>query len=172
MPADFNPAWNFTLNLWEDPGLTGKITVDPGGRTRYGISEKAHPEAWQDGPPTLEKAAEIACNCYWTPWSLYMLNDQDIATRVFDMIFNAGEHAEGKILQTALRDLGYLQESDVDNVIGPKTLSAANEAIADGHAFALLSAIREKRLEYYEDLEAAKPADMKYAAGWARRAMA
>jgi lysozyme family protein len=171
MPADFTPAWDFTLRF-EDDGLTGKITGDDGGRTRYGISERAHPEAWASGPPTLALASQIASNSYWTPWQLYLLDDQDIATRVFDMIFNAGEREEGKILETALVELGYLEPADVDNIIGPRTLQAANKACADGHKYELLMKIREKRRDYYDDLESAKPEDLRYAAGWARRAMA
>jgi lysozyme family protein len=171
MPAEFQPAWDFTLHF-EDDGLTGRITGDAGGRTRYGISERAQPEAWAAGPPTLAQATQTAANVYWTAWQLYLLDDQDIATRVFDMIFNAGERQEGKILQSALVELGYLLPADVDGLIGPYTLRKANQACAEGHKYELLMKIREKRRDYYEQLEQEKPEDQRYAAGWARRAMA
>jgi lysozyme family protein len=32
---------------------------DHGGRTRWGISERAHPEAWRAGPPSEDQARKI-----------------------------------------------------------------------------------------------------------------
>jgi len=41
--ADFKTAFLFTLQH-EDSTRSGKVTVDAGGRTRFGIAEKFHPD--------------------------------------------------------------------------------------------------------------------------------
>ena len=41
--ADFNLAFIFVLQH-EDSTCSGKVTVDAGGRTRFGIAEKFHPD--------------------------------------------------------------------------------------------------------------------------------
>ena len=50
--------------LYNEGGVS-EDSRDPGGRTAYGISEKAHPEAWADGPPSLEEALKIYHDDYW-----------------------------------------------------------------------------------------------------------
>ncbi|PYV10095.1 MAG: hypothetical protein DMG23_08815 [Acidobacteria bacterium] len=63
-PADFESAFSFVMRH-EDPGLNGIITVDQGGRTRFGVSEKAHPEAWKNGPPSFDDALKLAQVEFW-----------------------------------------------------------------------------------------------------------
>lgn len=49
---------------------------DRGGRTNWGISEKHHPEEWENGKvPTRERAAEIYASTYLRPF-LSIENDQ------------------------------------------------------------------------------------------------
>ena len=73
----------------EDATLSGEITNDAGGRTRWGIAEKYNPEAWRDGPPTLEQAKEVYLNSYWIPGGCDSLQyPMDIA--MFDACVNPG----------------------------------------------------------------------------------
>src|SRR5262245_63220224 len=56
--AEFKPAFAFTLQH-EDPGGTGKVTEDGGGRTRFGIAARFHPdlrEEFFNGPAEDELA--------------------------------------------------------------------------------------------------------------------
>jgi lysozyme family protein len=92
---------------------------------------------------------------------------------VFDMQVNAGANAV-RILQTLLREMGHAV--DVDGVIGPQTVAAAQAAasaapdhIADAYGIA--------RRNYYLRLADARPASRKFArtrsgakGGWIRRA--
>ena len=61
--ADFKPAFAFAL-LHEDATQSGKVTMDAGGRTRFGIAEKFHPDLPEEfftGPAEdvlLEKAQQ------------------------------------------------------------------------------------------------------------------
>ena len=45
--SDFQPAIAFVLQH-EDPARSGKVTEDAGGRTRFGIAEKFHPDLPED----------------------------------------------------------------------------------------------------------------------------
>lgn len=45
------------------------VAGDRGGRTRWGISEKYHPEAWANGPPSREDAQRIYRQEYVEPWA-------------------------------------------------------------------------------------------------------
>ncbi len=53
----------------EGPGVSPYTTPgDRGGRTAWGISERAHPEAWRTGPPTRDEAREIYRTEYVRPF--------------------------------------------------------------------------------------------------------
>src|SRR5262249_17216842 len=45
--AEFKVAFMFTLHH-EDPSGSGKVTEDVGGRTRFGIAAKFHPDLPED----------------------------------------------------------------------------------------------------------------------------
>jgi lysozyme family protein len=77
---------------FEDPGLTGEITVDAGGRTRYGIAEKYNPNAWKNGPPSLDDAKQIYIDSYWIPGGCdSLVYPLDIA--MFNCMVNPGSGA-------------------------------------------------------------------------------
>jgi hypothetical protein len=54
--ADFKTAFLFTLQH-EDSTRSGKVTVDAGGRTRFGIAEKFHPDLPEEFLPGRRKPA-------------------------------------------------------------------------------------------------------------------
>lgn len=57
---------------------------DKGGRTNWGISEKAHPEEWKNGKvPNRARAKEIFFNEYAGPWG--MLRDGKLKALIVDM---------------------------------------------------------------------------------------
>lgn len=86
MSLAFNEALDFVLK-WEggyvdDPG-------DPGGETIYGISRRAHPEAWKNGPPSKEHAARIYREEYWQRVVTPDMSPEE-ALAVFDAAVNLG----------------------------------------------------------------------------------
>jgi len=86
MRANFKRALEFTLRY---EGGYSNDPDDPGGRTIYGISERAHPEAWKHGPPTFEQAAAIYRRDYWDRCGCDELQDGlDVA--MFDTAVNVG----------------------------------------------------------------------------------
>jgi lysozyme family protein len=88
--ADFNLAHARTLRL-EDATLSGEITCDTDGRTRFGISENAHPDAFPelvecDCERALVIAGEIMREHYWRFDGVV---DQ-VANKLYDMAVNMG----------------------------------------------------------------------------------
>ena len=91
--------------------------ADPGGFTRFGISQIAHPSV-DVRNLTREGAAAIYRAEYWEP----MRCDEYpacVALCVFDSAVNQGRMAAARMLQDAVGAV-------VDGVIGPKTLIAVH----------------------------------------------
>ena len=132
--ADFKPAFQFVL-LHEDSTCSGKVTVDAGGRTRFGIAGRFHPELPDEfftGPAeeALAKAKEIEEREYWQAMRLEEIEEQNIANKLFDMGVNMGVRQAGVMAQRAANfllrtgaDLAAEQLAE-DGVIGAKTLAA------------------------------------------------
>ena len=159
--ADFQQALEYTLRF-EDATLSGTITYDTGGVTRFGISSNANPEAF----PELEQcsaadALQIAGKIYREKyWRFDGVDLQPIANKLFDMATNMG-------LSTAV----YLCQRGVgttpDGVWGPITQAAVNDSVG------LLTALRSLSANYYHDLANQNPEKYgKYLTGWLRRAAA
>ena len=92
--ADFKPAFEFVLQH-EDATRSGRVTVDAGGRTRFGIAEKFHPELTEEfftGPAedALQEAQKIEKRDYWDCLRLSEVENQNVANKLFDMGVNMG----------------------------------------------------------------------------------
>lgn len=91
--VSFDIAYDQLMQRWEDPHLTGKITTDAGGKTRYGLSESAYPSL-DISTITAQRAKEITEADYWSSkiWNIPKLNAtyQPLANKLFQFGFNAG----------------------------------------------------------------------------------
>jgi hypothetical protein len=92
--ADFKTAFLFTLQH-EDSTRSGKVIVDAGGRTRFGIAEKFHPDLSEEfftGPAedALTEAEKIEGSEYWDCMRLAEVENQNVANKLFDMGVNMG----------------------------------------------------------------------------------
>lgn len=99
----------------EDRTGTGVVTVDTGGRTQYGISENANPEAWADGKVTEEEAREIYERKYVIAPKFHLIPDEALRAQLVDFGVNSGP-------MIAIMKLQKIVGADVDGVIGPDTL--------------------------------------------------
>ena len=97
-----------------------------GGRTIYGIFEKAHPEAFKNGLPTKEEARRIYREHYWNKIKGDWINNisPELALVMFDIAVNSGPSAAICMLQ---RLVGVKD----DGIIGPVTLKAVKLFLAD-----------------------------------------
>ena len=168
--ANFEEAVIFVLRN-EDPHLSGVVTEDSGGRTRFGIAERFRPELGDDfyqGPAesALEVARQMYRSDYWRAIRGDEIRDQSIATKLLDMAVNMGTRQAMVLCQRALNASGFQLHDD--GICGCRTLAAIN--LAD---VALLAAhLRESCATFYRHLAAVRPEAQQYLHGWLVRARA
>lgn len=157
---------------------------DPGGATKYGVTvgtmRRLGLDLDRDGRVTpadvrrltRAQAADIFIEHYFVRTRVAELPEVLQAT-VYDMYVNAGGNAV-KILQRLIRDMRI--EVVVDGVIGPRTIAAAERAVAAAPA-RIADAYGIARRNYYYALADARPASRKFArrrdggkGGWILRA--
>lgn len=171
--ADFKTAFAFVLQH-EDSTRSGKVTVDAGGRTRFGIAEKFHPDLPDEfftGPAedALAEAEKIEQREYWDAMRLDEVENQNVANKLFDMGINMGARQAALYAQRAANALVAVDARVAeDGVIGPRTLAAINAA----DPIAYYQLLREFSAAYYRHVAAVNPAQAVNLAGWLRRAEA
>jgi lysozyme family protein len=168
--ADFKTAFLFTLQH-EDSARSGKVTVDTGGRTRFGIAERFHPDLPEEfftGPveDALTEAEKIEEREYWDIMRLAAVENQNVANKLFDMGVNMGVHQAAIYAQRAVSSQG--QQLAEDGRIGPKTLAAIN-AIDPQTYYGLLC---QFSAWHYRHIATNNPAQAMNLAGWIKRAEA
>ena len=174
--AEFKPAFEFVL-LHEDASRSGKVTEDTGGRTRFGIAEKFHPELAEDffsapADEALAQAEQIEEHEYWQRMRLGEVEDQDVANKLFDMAVNMGVRQAAVYAQRAANYLmsvepvaGILRLAE-DGEIGEKTLAAINAV--DPEKF--YQVLRQLSEAHYRHIAAVNPAQAVNLEGWLKRA--
>ena len=136
---------------------------DPGGLTKYGISQRSYPN--EDIRALTEvKARIIYRRDYWGHISGDSLPDE-IAYMVMDMAVNMGVQSACEELQRAINGLLRGNIINVDGKIGPQSLQALIALEPKRVKLWLLRA----RLERYARIVQAKPTSAKYLVGWIRR---
>src|SRR5579864_4507960 len=166
--AEFKAAFAFVLQ-YEDSTCSGKVTVDAGGRTRFGIAEKFHPELPEEffsepAEDALAEAEKIEEREYWDAIRLADVEDQNVANKLFDMGVNMGVRQAAVYAQRAVNSQG--QQLTEDGTIGPKTLAAIN-AIDPQTFYGLLC---QFSAWHYRHIAANNPAQAVNLAGWLKRA--
>jgi lysozyme family protein len=155
--ADFRKAIEFVLKH-EDPGLTGKVTSDSGGTTRWGIAQNSHPLI-DVAKLTLEEAEAIYRVDYWRVIRGDEIANQAVASKLLDMAVNMGT---GRAVKLCQRALGCPE----DGRLGPMTLGLVNAARPES-LIRLLGSVSE---HYYRGLVEDRPQYHIYLNGWLKRA--
>lgn len=151
MNANFERCIAVTLRE-EDPSGLGKITVDEGGTTRWGIAQRYHPDV-DVSSLTLENAKAIYKREYWDGLRCSEMPGP-LAMLVLDCAVNPGQGWTATALQRALG-------VRVDGKIGMETLAAAKLATSEE-----IAELGAQRILYW----ASRPTFEKYKLGWMRRA--
>lgn len=173
--ADFEKAVQKTLSL---EGGYVNDPADPGGATKYGITEataRAHGYTGDMRELPLEKAKEIYKKSYWDVARLDEFPSQLLAENVFDCNVNCGARVGGRLLQEALNLLNtdpvgrqMYPEIYVDGVIGPNTLATLQKALQcrrdmESLIIVLFNCLRADR---YVNIVRARPKSKKFLIGW------
>lgn len=170
--ADFNQAFNYLMK-WEDDGLTGRVTTDDGGRTRFGIAERYHPSLTATGffdvmpkAQAIETAKSTYQNAEWHAMAGDKIAVQALANKMLSLGVDIGIVA---VIRWAQEAAGV----HVDGQVGPDTLAAWNKATGPTGAGAAFHAISIDAEAHYRQRADVDPADKKYLNGpnaWLARA--
>ena len=159
--ADFETAFRFMMSH-EDPGLTGTVTHDDGGITRWGISQRAYPHL-DIATLSLAEAEAIYRSDYWEPIKGGAINSQPVASKLLDMAVNMGVAQASRIIQgICIRNGAAIAE---DGIVGPATVEAIND---DDDS--LVISLRTACECFYGSLVQHDPTKRPYLQGWLARA--
>jgi lysozyme family protein len=150
----FEDVVNFTLD--REGRVVSMDPTDRGGPTAYGISQRAHPDAWNGGPPTLEEAIDIYRVAYWQDNGVCELPPA-VAAATFDYRVHSGD--------TAVTELQKLVGVEPDGQIGPVTQAAirARGEMLVGHE------LTNRRRQNLINLTKAVEHFRRWARGWSMR---
>jgi lysozyme family protein len=141
--------------------------LDPGGRTKYGISERANPDLWVNGPPTYAQARQRYIERYVLPFN--GIRDHSLLEQLVDWGVTSGPLTVARVLQQVVG-------AKVDGKIGPKTIEKV-ENFPGGQLWGytvpgpllLNLAINEARAIHYASVTKARPTNLKFILGWLKR---
>jgi lysozyme family protein len=132
--------------------------TDKGGRTAYGISEKANPQAWASGRPTEEQARAIYLKKYVEGPGFDKVVDPQLRAQLVDYGVNSGP-------QLVIQKLQVILGVHVDGVLGPETLATLNKATGVNNQ--LVAA----RVQMIAKIVSRDPCQLKFINGWINRAL-
>lgn len=175
--ADAKQAIDFVMRQ-EDSTLSGVITnrpTDRGGCTRFGLTERWHPELTAEGffasaMPTAEALAlaeQTYASSYSAALALASLNSQALATALLSLAVLEGTTEAVALLQKAIIAVTAAPLA-VDGLMGPKTLELANAADPEK----LRNSFVAFGEGYFQHLAQAVPSQAANLNGWMNRARA
>jgi len=163
MPKDVKDVIDQVIAREVDPSDRSKISNDPadkGGRTAYGISEKANPDLWKDGPPTEAQSRERYEQRYIRYPGFDKITDKQLQSQLIDFGVNSGPGIAVKKLQEIL-------QVEVDGVLGPETLGALEKCHPEDINNLLVGA----RVRMIGKIVSKNPSQLKWLNGWLARAV-
>lgn len=183
----FEPAFKVLMEHEIRPGHTySDDPADPGGPTNYGVSLRWLREAGIDVDGDgdvdvddikaldLPKSADLYRQRWWDRFHCGLIQNQDVATKVFDMTVNMGPRAVTKkgeiigahiLVQRALARAG--RPVSLDGYLG---VSESIPAINEVNPTKLLINIVLEQSERYKAIVKADPTKQRFLAGWMKRA--
>lgn len=132
--ASLEKAFDFAVMVLEGGGVVHRVEGDPGGTTKFGISQRANPDL-DIASLTRPEAIEVYRERYWDPRRLGELNSQTMADEIFEFTINAdpafasGGRAVKAAQVSANRVLQHMDRPLVledDGIMGDITLGALN----------------------------------------------
>lgn len=134
---------------------------DKGGETKYGISKRSFPHV-NIQTLTLEKAIDIYFDTYWKNYLFYLIDDNDIRFKIFDMSVLMGHKKAVEILQSTLNKKGTKLKED--GILGDLTANAINQ-----NSHELLQEYKKNLAQHFEFLAKKNPKQKVFLKGWLNR---
>lgn len=116
---------------------------DPGGMTKWGISQRYNPEVDLKNL-TFQGAIEVYRRKYWDKYNIGKIENLELAKKVFSMVVNINGRQVIKYLQMACNLLGA--DLEVDGILGPKSAKWINSY---RHQLSLLAAFKYYIVDHY-----------------------
>jgi lysozyme family protein len=165
-------------------GLYSNAKNDSGGPSKFGVSlrfideEGINIDVNHDGPAnktdvllmSKSEAADIYRQYWWDKYKYYLINDKNIAAKVFDMSVNMGGHQAHKLLQEAMNNISHGPKLEVNGDLDNKTLNQVNRYINYGHEHEVLDSLKDVEANFYIELVQKHPRLKTFLTGWLRRA--
>lgn len=140
------------------------IKDDKGGKTKFGISQRAYPYLDIENLK-YQDAVQIYYDDYWKKLDCDAIKDKNLAINLFDAAINMGRKNAVKILQKAL----FMDKNQIDGFLGPIT-NKAIKLYYEKHETIVGQFIMFRILKYYEIIE--KDSSQKiFFRGWVIRTM-
>lgn len=176
--SDFNEAIKVVL---KHEGGWVNDPDDRGGETNFGIStliverEKITNEfllmpadlkrdpGWMK-LMKVEGAMKVYKQLFWDKFGYAAINDQNVATKIFDCGVNCGPSRSHTMAQKAANACGSV--CGVDGILGPKSVFAINAC----EPKEFMSQMRAQMEAYYSAIIVKRPQNAKFRNNWMRRA--
>ena len=137
---------------------------DPGGETKYGISQRAHPNV-DIKKLTLQQAKDIYRRDYWIAAGMHYIDDRRVAAKIFDVTVNMGSKRATKLVLKTLKSVLKRDYGEPD-VIPTDAINILNRVKPD----AFLNLFKKIIKKEYQALMDGNPSLVKYKNGWFKRA--
>lgn len=169
--AEYKPAFDITVRN-EDPTLSGKVMTDNnGGKVRYGLNSKAHPDLESSGYYLLD--ADLALtyaqgyyhDWYWQVIRGDVIANQAVANKVFDQSVVMGIHDAVVCLQRSMLMVATQQILVQDGVLGPMSMKSLNAQ----DPLSFLTRYKSQLTRHYRLIVLAHSEDITYLNGWLDR---
>jgi lysozyme family protein len=141
----------------------GGYTNDPrdtGGRTIWGISERANRDLWKDGPPSRDAAVIRYYERYVKSPGFDKISDPKLQAQLVDFGVTSGP-------ALAIQKLQICVGAEPDGVLGPKTLAAVQAE----HPTHLNNQLARERIKMIGRLVQKNPSQSRFVSGWLNRAL-
>lgn len=168
----FSPAFEWAVSkTLEEEGIFSNHSWDPGGKTKYGITEAvARRHGFDVRDLTVPQAKGIYWEDYWIAPGFDEIESWHIAAELFDTEVNTGRSCI--IAQRAITYNLFATEEELgglDGRWGPRTRFAINR-IARRYERNLLAALNGEQYRHYHAIRRHKPELFKRAIrGWVKR---
>lgn len=157
--ADFNPAISKTLQHEGGDKFTDD-TLDHGGATKFGISQKAYPKL-DIRNLSEDQAKDIYRRDYWNRVKGDDIQSQLVAETIFDVCVNMGVSGGSKLAQKTLAI------EPADGIIGPQSLAVINAADED----LFIAKFALAKIQRYTEICQADSSQKKFLLGWLNRTL-